>query len=191
MSEFEFLTKYTGRIKINGQNVSRIRVMQALEDCDGEVTIDLIPENFVDLEQPEQVPEQKLYKVFVKNYMLEHSNPDFLFMKAWNNDIPMPMRVMVGTIENQTRSMYLMDLHGEPYKADVCIRCGRRIVNPVSKVVGVGPECCTALGIDVKLMDRSACEEYITRIEHKIKNIKWKGWVPKTAILTLEEYTDA
>ena len=52
----------------------------------------------------------KVYKIKVKNYMLNKATPDFTFMRVWNNDIPMPVNEMEGIIIRETNGMYFMKL---------------------------------------------------------------------------------
>ena len=121
--------------------------------------------------------------------MTEKSTPDFLFMQTWNKDIPMPLRFMVGTVQQETSRMYYMKLHGEPAKLVFCSRCGRALANPVSKLFGIGPECSTKVGIDARLfINESIAKEKLCQIEETIRKIVWEGWIPKTAVLELKKY---
>ena len=85
------------------------------------------------------------YLITVKKYMTQPTEPNstFDFMAKWNNNVPMPLRTMVGTMDKETRGMVHMKLHGDIYaeKICTCMRCGRKLTNPVSQFFGIGPEC--------------------------------------------------
>ena len=44
-----------------------------------------------------------MLRITVKSYMTQKSTPTFDFMSKWNNDTPMPLRVMYGTKLEETR----------------------------------------------------------------------------------------
>ena len=82
------------------------------------------------------------YIVRVKKWMTEETkSSDFDFMERWNNNIPMPFRVMRGTVLSETRGMVFMELRACVLKTDYCMRCGRPLTHPVSRLYGLGPEC--------------------------------------------------
>ena len=86
-----------------------------------------------------------MLRITVKSYMTQKSTPTFDFMSKWNNDIPMPLRVMYGTKIEETRGMVKMQLHGDILAnegpVDVCMKCGKLITNKVSRYFGMGPVC--------------------------------------------------
>lgn len=121
------------------------------------------------------------YKITVKKYMTEPSTPEFDFMKKWNNNIPMPLRTMTGTIEKETRGMVYMKLHGQAEPVIRCMRCGRLLTNPVSKLYGIGPECMAKLGfVRINIED-------VETIKKELVTIVWEGWIIKSAIIEKEE----
>lgn len=130
-----------------------------------------------------------MYKITVRQYMTKPSNPSFDFMAKWNNDNPMPMRTMVGTVEKETSGMVYMHLHGDITSevTQYCMKCGKPITNPVSQFFGMGPECgghnyTNPFESEEEL--KSAVERY--RREH-LQKITWSGWVIKSAIIEREE----
>ena len=157
--------------------------------------IKLYPRGFKPLKSPnnadkteirEQAAPQAgpLYRIFVKQYMTEPSSPGFDFMAKWNNDTPMPLRVMTGTIEKETAGMYKMHLVGMAEATCKCMRCGRTLTNPISKKYGIGPECMQKvgfIGIDI---------EDVTTIKERLEQVEWTGWVIKSAILEKEEISE-
>ena len=110
-------------------------------------------------------------------------------MKQWNNDNPMPLRTMIGTVEKETRGMVYMKLHADitEEKTQRCLCCGRPITNPVSQYFGMGPECGGHKYVNPfysKEELEKAVQDYR---ENVLKNITWEGWIIKSAILEEEE----
>lgn len=127
-------------------------------------------------------------RISVKRYMTEKSTPSFDFMKVWNNDIPMPLMTMVGTVEQETPGMYYMSLYGDTTGQPVqyCLRCGREITNSVSQYFGMGPVCGSHNYVnpfDSEEELKLAIEDY--RMNY-LNKITWKGWVIKSAITKSE-----
>lgn len=139
-------------------------------------------------ERPVTVGET-VYKITVRQYMTKPSNPSFDFMAKWNNDKPMPMRTMVGTVEKETSGMVYMHLHGDIVSTvtQYCMKCGKAITNPVSQFFGMGPECgghnyTNPFESEEEL--KSAVDSY--RREY-LQKITWSGWIIKSAIIEREE----
>jgi 2-succinyl-5-enolpyruvyl-6-hydroxy-3-cyclohexene-1-carboxylate synthase len=155
------------------------------------------------LTKQKQAPESKpecvvsmgatVYKITVRQYMTKPSTPDFDFMAKWNNDIPMPLRTMVGTVEKETSGMVYMHLHGDitDTVTQNCMKCGKAITNPVSQFFGMGPEC----GNHNYVNPFDSDEELKAVVENYRRNylqkITWSGWVIKSAILEREEVSNA
>ena len=130
-----------------------------------------------------------VYKITVRLYMTKPATPEFDFMAKWNDNNPMPMRTMVGTVEKETSGMVYMHLHGDITSrvTQHCMKCGRVITNSVSKFFGMGPECgghnyTNPFESEDDL--KSAVEAY--RREH-LQKITWSGWIIKSAIIEREE----
>lgn len=120
------------------------------------------------------------YEIEVKRYMTQKATPSFDFMQKWNNDNPMPMRIMTGTVEKETRGMVFMKLRGLAKPTITCRCCGKELTNPVSRYYGIGPICLGKLGINLDIDD-------IDNIKEELVNIEWSGWVIKSAIIRKEE----
>ena len=122
------------------------------------------------------------YKITVKSYMTRKSNDDFRFMAEWNDDNPMPLLTMTGVVTDETKGMVYMKLHGQAQEEIHCLRCGRELKNPVSRLYGIGPECITKIpvffNIDINDVDS---------IKEKMVNVEWEGWIIKSSILTKEK----
>ena len=85
----------------------------------------------------------EMHKIEVKSYMLKKATPDFDFMQKWNNDGPMPLKIMVGTVVKETKGMVYMKLHGDIFEEKTChcMKCGKFYdVDYVMSASGV-PKC--------------------------------------------------
>lgn len=122
----------------------------------------------------------KILKVTVKAYMTKPATPDFDFMAKWNDNKPMPLRTMIGTVEKETRGMVYMHLHGFAQKTITCACCGRELTNPESRYYGIGPICLEKIGIMRNITD-------IKNITEDLEKIEWSGWIIKSSILEREE----
>jgi hypothetical protein len=154
------------------------------------------------LTKQKQAPESKpacavsmgatVYKITVRQYMTKPSTPDFDFMAKWNNNIPMPLRTMVGTVEKETSGMVYMHLHGDitDTVTQHCMKCGKPITNPISQFFGMGPEC----GNHNYVNPFDSDEELKAVVENYRRNylqkITWSGWVIKSAIISKEEVSN-
>ena len=124
--------------------------------------------------------------------MTKKSSIDFDFMAKWNNDIPMPLRTMVGTVEKETPGRVYMKLHGDITSkvTQYCMKCGKQITNPVSQFFGMGPECgghhyVSPFETEEEL--QAAIEDYR---RNYLQRITWEGWIIKSAILEQEALHD-
>ena len=126
------------------------------------------------------------YIIKVRQYMTKEASEDFDFQSKWNNNVPMPFRVMRGRVLKETRGMLYMDCYAVPLKTDVCMRCGKPLSNPVSRLYGVGPECGGHACINPFETEEElyAC---LDSVKQKLSAIKWRGWVIKSAIVEAVE----
>ena len=132
---------------------------------------------------------ETVYKITVRQYMTKPSNPSFDFMAKWNNDKPMPMRTMVGTVERETSGMVYMHLRGDITSeiTQYCMKCGKPITNKVSQFFGMGPECgghnyTNPFESEEDL--KSAVDAYRRTY---LQKITWSGWIIRSAIIEREE----
>ena len=128
------------------------------------------------------------YRITVKQYMTKKSSPEFDFMLKWNNDNPMPLRTMIGTVEKETRGMVYMKLHGDIYaeKICTCMKCGRQLTNPVSQYFGIGPECGNHNYVN-PFSSQEELKMAVSAYRKQLQNIQWEGWIIKSAITEKEE----
>lgn len=127
----------------------------------------------------ESISEDTVYRITVKQYMTKPSEPGFDFMLKWNNNNPMPLRTMEGTLLQETKGMVKMRLRGFGQATCNCMRCGRDLKNPVSRYYGIGPECMQKLGLVRDIEDIEGIKEDLVQIE-------WEGWIIKSAITNEE-----
>lgn len=128
----------------------------------------------------------KLYRITVKKYMTQKSNRDFDFMSKWNKDIPMPFVRMTAKVIKQTRGMIYAECFGDIEKTDICMKCGKPLTNPVSRLYGLGPECGQHAYIN-PFDTADELKEHLEEVKTKIQNVKWVGWIIKSAVKECEE----
>ena len=195
------LKDYTGQIEING--ILYESISEALKNADFEEFSNVCIRLHASKKHAENTLKRantsvsvsndrldyaKQYRFTVKQYMTKEGSPDFDFMTKWNNDVPMPFRTMIGTIEKETRGMIYVHLHADIYAPTIrtCMKCGRPLTNKISQYFGVGPECgghnyVNPFNSDKELTD--AVESY----RKELNKITWDGWIIKSAITDLEE----
>ena len=128
----------------------------------------------------------KPYKITVKKYMTEPATANFDFQDKWNDGKPMPLCIMQGEVIKETRGMYYMSLKGKAEPTSKCLVCGRVLLNPVSKLYGIGPECSEKVGL-IRIESKEEAKEKLKHIMEQIDDITWTGWVIKSAIKEWEE----
>lgn len=184
---------WNGSILVNGTEMPTNFDISTLQ---GDVVIKLLPKGFKPLDGAKTsnnvgaMNDDTLYRITVRQYMTKVATPDFDFMAKWNNNVPMPLRTMVGRKIKETNGMVYMSLYGDILQrvTQCCMKCGRPITNPISKFFGMGPECgghnyTHPFDTDEEL--KEAVENY--RLQ--LRKITWEGWMPKSAI-TEQEVVD-
>lgn len=181
----KMLADWKGAVEIDGQRYESIQnavsVFKTLSS-DSHIKLLAKQENVskTKIERSSDITE---YLIEVKKYMTQKASPGFDFMAKWNNDNPMPMRIMQGTVEKETRGMIYMKLHGLAKPTITCRCCGKELTNPVSRYYGIGPICLEKMGILRNIDD-------IENIKEDLVNISWEGWIIKSAITKKEEVTN-
>lgn len=135
---------------------------------------------------PSMFENNKSYRMTVKKYMTQKSNRDFDFMGRWNKDIPMPFVRMTAKVIKQTRGMIYAECFGDIEKTDICMKCGKPLTNPVSRLYGLGPECGQHAYIN-PFDTEDELKEHLEEVKTKIQNVKWTGWIIKSAVKDCEE----
>lgn len=190
---FSTIASWKGTVEINGVTYDSVADARKFV-AENSVSIEYIFLHAVQknaekrkITQFESKPTQ--YVITVKQYMTKKSSPSFDFMAKWNDDNPMPLRTMIGTIEKETKGMVYMKLHGDiiAEQTHFCMKCGRPITNPVSQFFGMGPEC----GGHNYVNPFESEEELKSVVESYRRNylqkITWEGWIIKSAIESQEE----
>lgn len=184
------LASWSGAVEINGvkfDNVSEAihSVSDSLKDIHS-IRLYSNKENAVQRTESvrNSISDVCEYVITVKQYMTKKSTPDFDFMAKWNNDIPMPLRTMVGTVEKETAGMVYMKLHGDIVSETVqtCMRCGKPITNPVSQFFGMGPECGGHNYVNPFESDEELRQVVDSYRKNHLQKITWEGWLIKSAI---------
>ena len=138
-------------------------------------------------EQPVHISGENLrkgyeYVVKVKSWMTKKTTDDrFDFMKHWNKNIPMPLRMMRGRVLNETRGMVYMELRACPVETDYCIKCGKPLTHPVSRLYGLGPECGSHYHIN-PFNTEEELQAAIQEVRQKLNSVTWSGWIAKSAV---------
>lgn len=188
------LKDYKGTIEINGKKYDSVKdALKSFVSDSDTITIKLSSnrEN-ARRTQMRANPEHLLKKITVKQYMTRPATDEFTFMRDWNNNVPMPLRTMVGTVEKETRGMVYMKLHGDitEEKTLHCLKCGRPITNPVSQYFGMGPECGCHNYIN-PFYSKEELEQAVKDYrENVLKNLTWEGWIIRSSILSEEDVND-
>jgi hypothetical protein len=180
---------WEGKIEIDGveyENKSKIRsdlnfnnltyiLLKSEKECSAGQIIDQADTNEV--------------RIQVKQYMTKPSTPDFDFMSKWNNDVPMPLQIMVGTIEKETRGMVYMKLHADTSfdQQQFCMKCGKPIDNPISQYFGMGPICGCHNYVNPFNSEDELHEAVSNYKKTVLSKIEWEGWIIRSAIIRQEE----
>ena len=184
------LKGHNGNIEINGISYKNVNDAIKRFKSDGDTITIKLSHNRTErnTEQMRALQSISQKKITVKQYMTEESTPEFDFMEKWNNNVPMPLRTMIGTVEKETRGMVYMKLHGDitSEKTQRCLRCGRPITNPVSQYFGMGPECGGHHYVN-PFYNEEELKAAVGEYRKKLQNMTWEGWIIKSAILEEEE----
>ena len=88
--------------------------------------------------------------------------------------------LLKGTIEAETQKAVLLEGKTVSQKSINCLRCGRELTHPSSKLVGFGPTCCEKLGVEWPDKEELSDSE-IAAVKEKIEK-DFKEWLPKSQI---------
>jgi SNF2 family DNA or RNA helicase len=100
-------------------------------------------------------------------------------LPAWLRDAKgFASRVVEGRVEAITARALLVNGHAAAYPADRCHRCNLPIINPVSRLVGYGPDCSEMLGIP-RDFPESEVERYRQSI---VKGTAFTEWFPRSNV---------
>lgn len=184
------LKKYNGAIEINGVKYPDVNTaIRTFKASDSAICIRLSGTRKTANKTQITATDNTVEKcITVKAYMTRPGCPEFDFMTKYNNDIPMPLRTMVGTVENETPGMVYMKLHGDIVHERTmrCLCCDKVITNPVSQYFGMGPKCGGHNYVNPFYSREeleAAVKDYRTNY---LRNITWEGWIIKSAIISEE-----
>lgn len=184
------LKDYKGKVEINGKEYENMEDAIKRFKRDGD-TICIRLSSTHGHAKIEQSDAVLAHKVTVKQYMTRQATPEFDFMKQWNNNNPMPLRTMIGTVEKETRGMVYMKLHADitEEKTLRCLKCGRPITNPVSQYFGLGPECGGHNYVN-PFYSKEELQQAVSEYRKQLRNMTWEGWIIKSAITEDEVIKD-
>lgn len=94
---------------------------------------------------------------------------------------------MSGTIKAETEKAVLFN--GKAYAKETthCLRCGRELTHPSSKLVGFGQVCCKKIGVYWPNKSELTDKE-LESVKAEIEEVTYKGWLPKSQIEIEGEY---
>lgn len=121
------------------------------------------------------------YIIRAVSWMTKTSDERGTFMRDWNNNVPMPFRVMRGRVLSETRAMLYMELRACTLRTDYCMKCGKPLSHPVSRLYGLGPECGKHYHIN-PFETEAELQEALNEIRQKLSSITWTGWIPKWGV---------
>lgn len=182
--DFELIKNWKGKVEIDGNEYDSISAIPSDLNFNSQSYILLKPiKNASVCKEATRDGNSGEVRIKVKRYMTQKSTPSFDFMKKWNNDEPMPLRVMIGHKVKETRGMVYMELHGDIYaeKICTCMKCGRVLTNPVSQFFGIGPECGGHNYVN-PFESKEELNEAVSEYKKQLQSIKWNGWIIKSAI---------
>lgn len=190
------LKKWNGAVEYNGSTYENIEAfISAFKTDNNEIHIKLCQKSLNAEKQAGNASQTHInnnddlqqYKIFVKQYMTKKASPEFDFMQKWNDNNPMPYRLMIGEKVKETKGMVYMKLHADitEKQATTCMCCGRPLTNPVSQYFGIGPECGGHNYINPFDSDEEL-KEAVNAYRLKLKEVTWEGWIIKSAIIEEE-----
>lgn len=189
------LKNWEGAVEVNGKSYTNVnKLYRANLELNGNIHIKLYPKvkkavnEAGNAKKEHTTQERQEYRITVKKYMTEKSNPQFRFMEDMNNNNPMPLRIMTGYVEKETRGMVYMHLHGEMYADTMCtcMKCGKKLTNKVSQYFGIGPECGGHAYVH-PFDTQEELDKAVADYKKKLQAVTWSGWVIKSAITEKEE----
>ena len=182
------IMNWEGTVDINGIVYNSSSEIPRELEFTNNMSVTLIPKEILRADEDTQASDKE-FRVTVRKYMTKKSTPSFDFMARWNDDVPMPLMTMIGTIEKETPGMYYMHLRADTSftTVDRCMNCGKVITNPVSKYFGMGPECGKHNYVNPFNSEDELKEAVNAYKRDVLSNITWSGWVIKSAITEMEE----
>lgn len=180
----ENLSKWKGAVEINGTFYNSIEDASKRVKKDESYHIILSPSSPTGKKRKFESEDSQEFRITVKSYMTKRASIDFDFMEKWNNNVPMPLKVMIGTKEKETRGMVYMKLHGDIYARTipVCMKCGKPLTNSVSQYFGVGPECGGHNYVNPFKTEKELMRA-VAAYRKRLQAITWEGWIVKSAII--------
>lgn len=135
----------------------------------------------------------KEYKIEVKPWMLKKSTDSFKFMENFNHNTPMPLMIMyTGGMVDKINNRIRLNLHGDIKQriTTTCMGCGKALTNPISQYFGVGPICGCHNYIN-PFNTEEELNNAVRSYREKLVNTKWLGWIPLSAIVSVDDITDS
>jgi hypothetical protein len=191
---FELLKDYHGSLVINGKEFDTVKeAKEFFQSYKGGLTIILnkthVQSDNTNRKLVHTIDDQMTYLVTVRKYMTTYDKS--FFLHKMNHQGPMPYMTMYGHKLEETKGLVKMELWADISATQIttCMRCGRPLSNPISQLLGLGPECGAAehmalisSGIDV--------EKVREEFRKTLQKVTWVGWIVKSAINSVKELPD-
>lgn len=98
---------------------------------------------------------------------------------ARNKNIPAEF---IGVIERETEKAIKVFGRGTTKDVVNCLVCGRSLTHPVSRLVGIGPECGKHYWNETVLGPFGFTEAHAETLKRMVHNIKIDCWIPKSCV---------
>jgi hypothetical protein len=187
----QYLKGFNKKVEINGEELTVDELINKFSATEGAIKIKVLgmPARLTtDTDNPiKEVQTEKIYRIKVRQYMTKPPVPEFDFHTKWNNGIAMPFRIMTGKKIKETKGMVMMELWAEMEGETMttCMKCGRILTNNVSKYFGIGPECGSH-DYTNPFATESELKEAVAEVKKQLMQVRWIGWVIKSALLSCE-----
>ena len=83
-------------------------------------------------------------------------------------------------LHQKAGSKRVLELHGTIHY-NYCMKCGRPLTHPVSRLYGLGPECGQHFHIN-PFETEQELREAVEEVDKKLSEITWSGWIAKSAV---------
>lgn len=99
-----------------------------------------------------------------------------------------PVRIWHGWVEYESAKALHVNLWVQPGQDGECLRCGRTLTHPISKYVGLGPECGKHYYKGYNLETSTHMNEWNDLLEFIKKGydgVTYNGWIPRKSVQSM------
>ena len=77
--------------------------------------------------------------------------------------------------------MIYMELKACVMETDCCMKCGKTLTHPVSRLYGLGPECGGHFHIN-PFNTEEELQAALDEVKQKLESVTWSGWIAKSGV---------